>query len=295
MELIVDVASYATFQRTVRTAAGEIGCADVGDGPPALFVHGFFLSGFFWSGVMAQVADLRRCIAVDLPAHGTTDVAADVPLALESQADVLVGLCDELGLDTVDLVGNDSGGAIAQLFAARHPGRVRSLTLTNCDVQDNCPPPAFNDIAMEILQTGVETVMRRGLDDMAFVRSDQGLGVGWRDPTLLSREAVEQFYAPVLARPGGPKELERWMLEFNGDALVNHEAQLRRLTCPALLVWGTGDQFFPMATAQWLRDALPGATEIVEVPDAKLYFPQETPAALAEPLRAFWQQTTTTA
>jgi pimeloyl-ACP methyl ester carboxylesterase len=43
----------------------------------------------------------------------------------------------------VDLVGNDTGGAVAQIFAVRHPDRIRSFTLTNCDCEGNFPPPEF--------------------------------------------------------------------------------------------------------------------------------------------------------
>ena len=52
-------------------------------------------------------------------------------------------LCERLGLAQVDLVANDTGGAVAQVFAARYPERIRTLTLTNCDVHDNFPPEAF--------------------------------------------------------------------------------------------------------------------------------------------------------
>ena len=34
---------------------------------------------------------------------------------------MLNGLCEQLGLDRVDLVANDTGGAIAQVFAAHYP------------------------------------------------------------------------------------------------------------------------------------------------------------------------------
>jgi len=43
----------------------------------------------------------------------------------------------------VDLVANDSGGGVAQIFAARFPQRLRTLTLTNCGTHDNWPPPGF--------------------------------------------------------------------------------------------------------------------------------------------------------
>jgi pimeloyl-ACP methyl ester carboxylesterase len=46
-------------------------------------------------------------------------------------AEALADLCDSLGPGQVDLAGNDAGGAIAQVFAARHPCKVRTLTLTN--------------------------------------------------------------------------------------------------------------------------------------------------------------------
>jgi pimeloyl-ACP methyl ester carboxylesterase len=41
------------------------------------------------------------------------------------------------------LVANDTGGAIAQIFAAQHPQRLTSLTLTNSETHDNLPPKAF--------------------------------------------------------------------------------------------------------------------------------------------------------
>ena len=67
--------------------------------------------------------------------------AAD--LSLNGLAALLDELCERLGLAQVDVVANDTGGAVAQVFAARYPDRIRTLTLTNCDVHDNFPPEAF--------------------------------------------------------------------------------------------------------------------------------------------------------
>jgi pimeloyl-ACP methyl ester carboxylesterase len=57
-----------------------------------------------------------------------------------------------------------------------------------------------------------------------------------------------------------------------------------------MIVWGTGDEFFGIEWARWLRDTIPGVTEVVEVPDAKLFFPEERPDALAAPLRTHWSR-----
>jgi pimeloyl-ACP methyl ester carboxylesterase len=52
---------------------------------------------------------------------------------LGARAGFLGGFCDTAGLAEIDLVANDTGGAVAQIFAARQPGRLRRLTLTDCE------------------------------------------------------------------------------------------------------------------------------------------------------------------
>src|SRR5207248_1073704 len=60
------------------------------------------------------------------------------------------------------------------------------------------------------------------------------------------------------------------------------------LTVPTLVVWGTGDEFFDLSWAGWLRDTIPGVREVVEVTGAKLFFPDERAAELVGHLRRFW-------
>ena len=59
---------YAAHRRT----AGGISYTDVGEGPVTLFVHGVFTNGRLWRNCFRLLADHRRCIAVDLPGHGST-------------------------------------------------------------------------------------------------------------------------------------------------------------------------------------------------------------------------------
>src|SRR4029453_11021252 len=92
---------------------------------------------------LSALSDVRRCIALDLLAHGDTKIAPDQDVSVTAIAKMLGEFLDALKIDQVDLVGNDSGGGIAQIFAALNPARVRSLALTNCDTHDNWPPEAF--------------------------------------------------------------------------------------------------------------------------------------------------------
>ncbi|GAA4910158.1 hypothetical protein GCM10023334_008730 [Nonomuraea thailandensis] len=62
------------------------------------------------------------------------------------------------------------------------------------------------------------------------------------------------------------------------------------LTVPTLLVWGTGDTFFDLSWARWLRDTIPGVREIVEIEGGRLFFPEERAGELVPHLRRFWAQ-----
>ena len=137
----MDIATFHARRRFAETASGRIAYIEDGEGPVALFVHGVPLNGYHWRHVIDRVRHRRRCIAVDLMALGYTEIAPTQDVSFTSQARMLAEVLDVLGMDGIDLVGNDSGGAIAQIFAAHHPERLRSLVLTNCDVHDGWPPP----------------------------------------------------------------------------------------------------------------------------------------------------------
>ena len=62
---------------SVETPSGRISYASAGSGPVALFVHGVVLNKHLWRHQLAGLSDIRRCIAVDLLAHGDTEIAPD--------------------------------------------------------------------------------------------------------------------------------------------------------------------------------------------------------------------------
>jgi pimeloyl-ACP methyl ester carboxylesterase len=58
---------------------------------------------------------------------------------------------------------------------------------------------------------------------------------------------------------------------------------------PTLIVWRLQDFFFDRKWAYWLRDTIPGAREVIEVEDARLFFPEDRPDSLAQPMLRFWE------
>jgi pimeloyl-ACP methyl ester carboxylesterase len=96
--------------RFAKTRVGDIDYVDRGDGLPALFVHGVFLNHHLWCHVIDRVSDMRRCVAIDLLAHGATKTSPGQDVDFTAQAEMLEAVCESLKLDQVDLVANDSGG-----------------------------------------------------------------------------------------------------------------------------------------------------------------------------------------
>ena len=132
------------YRGQVRTRSGPASYVDTGGpGRPALFVHGVGTSSYLWRHVIEELDGQRRCVAVDLPLHGRTPAATDQDFTLPGLARFVADCCDELELAEVDLVANDTGGAVSQVFAAGHPERLHTLTLTNCEAHDNVPPRAL--------------------------------------------------------------------------------------------------------------------------------------------------------
>lgn len=284
----MDLHEFNAHRKVVSTDHGEIAYVEVGEGPVALFVHGLFLNGYLWRNVLDALSADRRCIAVDLPVHGQTRVPADTDLSLPAVSEVLEVFCDALHISEADLVANDTGGAVVQIFAARHPQRVRTLTLTNCDSHDNVPPPNFQGVVDLAAQGQLAPIATQMVNDLEMARSEMGLGSGYEEPDKLSDETVRTFLEPVAGTPEAARQLERFITSMSAADLVAAEAGLRELHAPTLIVWGTGDTFFELEWAYRLRDTIAGATEVVEVPGAKLFFPDERPAELIEPLRRHW-------
>src|ERR1700682_1719232 len=166
----------------VETPSGRISYASAGSGPVALYVHGVVLNKHLWRHQLAGLSELRRCIAVDLLAHGDTEIAPDQDVSVTANAQMLKEVLDALQIEQVDLVGNDSGGGIAQIVAALNPERVRTLTLTNCDTHDNWPPEAFHPF-VDIVKAGC---LRDTLDamvaDKTIFRSPGALGPAYEQP-----------------------------------------------------------------------------------------------------------------
>jgi len=273
---------------SVQTPSGRISYTEQGRGPVALFVHGVLLNGHLWRHQLEDLCDIRRCIAVDLLAHGDTQISPDQDVSVTANARMLTEFLDALNIDQVDLVGNDSGGGIAQIFAALNPQRVRSLTLTDCDVHDNWPPEAFKPFLAMAAAGGLRGTLDALLSDKNVYRSAQALGPAYEHPELLSDASIETYLRPLVRTEQRTFDLQRFLAAFDNRHTLAVEAGLKTLQAPTLVVWGTDDVYFDVKWSHWLADNIPGTRRRVELKGARIFFPEERPAEFNQELRAHW-------
>lgn len=284
-------AEFHAARRFLDTRFGRIAYVERGTGPAALFLHGWPLNGFQWRGAMAGLSDIRRCVAADFMGLGYSDVPPDADLSPIAQSDMVIAVMDALGIEAADLVSNDSATAIAQLLAARHPRRVRSLLLTNGDVHTNSPPPVLEPALAAARAGELIRNFDRQLADSAFAQSSEGgvtLGPVYTDPRILTPELLETYLRPLVTGEKRRRQAQGYGIAFVPNPLLAIEPALRRLAIPARMVWGTGDILFPPEWAAWLDRTLPSSRGVRYVEGAKLFFPEEFPEIIVAEARALW-------
>lgn len=288
----LDAATFHASRRFAATPFGRIAFVERGEGPAALFVHGLPLNGFQWRGALERLSAYRRCIAADSMGLGYSEIRTGQSLAPEAQADMLAALLDTLSIATVDLVGSDSGGAIAQLFVARYPRRVRTLLLTNCDVHEDSPPPALLPvITASRAGTFVDEVLVPQLNDHTRARLTTGLGgCCYTDPSNLTAEAIDCYLKPLASSPRRKAQFHAYCVALERNPLLAIEPALRRCQAPLRVVWGTGDTIFNPSGPDWLDQAFPRSRGVRRIEGANLFFPEEMPDIIAEEARHLWLQ-----
>jgi haloalkane dehalogenase len=287
----LDVAAFHGQRRYAQTSFGNIAYVERGSGDAALFLHGLPLNGFQWRGALERLSAQRRCVAADFMGLGYSQVSAQQSVAPRDQAAMLATLLDTLSIPKVDLVASDSGGAVAQLFVLRYPERVRTLLLTNCDVEPDSPPPALQPV-LEMARAGTfaDRLLGAWLTDKALARSAQGLGgQTYTYPERLSDEIIDCYLSPLLSSQLRKTQVEAYTLALDPNPLAGIESALKRCAVPTRIVWGTGDDIFSAASPDYLDRLLPSSRGVRRVPGAKLFFPEEFPDVIAEEARGLWK------
>ena len=283
-------AEFHSARKFIDTRQGRIAYIERGDGPAALFLHGFPLNSFQWRGIIPSLSGLRRCIAPDFLALGFTEVADGQSVSPQAQIDMLTELLGKLSVSSIDLVANDSGGAIAQLFLKRWPNRVRTLLLTNCDTQPDSPPPAVLPV-IELARAGkfADEWLSPWVRDKVLARSDKGLGGQcYANPAHPTDEAIDTYLGPLVNSPQRKRLTNAYAAALAPNPLEGIQSALTRCDIPTRIVWGMADKIFSQKSPDYLDHVFANSKGVRRLEGAKLFFPEEMPEVIVEEAKFLW-------
>jgi len=270
-------------RKQIELPVGSVRYREAGEGRPVVFVHGYLVDGRLWDGVVDRLSDRFCCFAPDWPlgAH-SIPMSPGADLSPYGIAALIAGFLEQLDLEDVTIVGNDSGGAMSQVLVSRHPERIGRLVLTNCDSHENFPPGMFKALprlaklpgGMAVLSAPfrVPAISRRAFRPFARTSIPGSLVDSWMEPSL-SDAAIR-------------RDLKQVTIGLDKRYTLEAAEKLRGSELPVLFAWAPGDSYFPISYAERLASTL-GNARIVQIPDAKTFVPLDQPQRLAEEIAQF--------
>lgn len=231
--------SFATY-RLVYDVYGS------SDAPLVVYTHGLLLDSELNRGIAQALAEQGyRVATLDLLGHGRSDKPQHAsPYRIDSYAEQVVALLDELGEERAVLGGLSLGANVSLFAATRHPERVSALVLEMPVLERAVPAAALLFAPMVIAAHYGRSVLNV---TSGFFAGLPRTGVGPIDSLLNSASIAPDTMAAVLhgvlTGPVAPTQEER-----------------RALSTPTLVLAHRKDVIHPFDDAVALVDRLPNAT-----------------------------------
>jgi pimeloyl-ACP methyl ester carboxylesterase len=247
------------------------------DSRPIVFLHGLFVDGSLWDGVVARLPE-RECVVLELPLGSHPAPVADRSfLTPVGVADWIAGEIRARGLSDVVLVGNDTGGGLAQLVVTRHPGLVGKLVLTPCDALELFPPAIFKPL---FWAGRFWPLLWAFLRPLRFTPARRlPIAFGWLTKHA-SGEQLGRWGTPSLRDVEILKDAAHFLRHIDPGLMLDTAPKLIAFEGEVVVAWPPEDPCFPIAIGRRLAAQFRDAT-FVEIEDSYCFVPVDQPAALA--------------
>ena len=227
--------------REIDWRASPVRYAVGGAGPPLALVHGLGGTIANWLALAPALAERHRVVIVDLPGHGGS---APLPAAprVDAFADAVLAVLEAEDALPAPWIGHSLGGLVALRAAVRRPEAVRGIVLAAAAGISSAGRGAETALTMlAVVQPGRLLAPLRG--PWSRSRLGRRLAFGWwgaSDPAAMEPELAEAFLS-------GPAEHTDTTSAGRALLASDPRADLDRVTCPCLCLWGTDDNWVPLA------------------------------------------------
>ena len=223
-----------------------------GEGEPLLLIPYLSADHACWAFQLPAYTEHFSCIAIDLPGTGESDKPPG-PYSTEGHADQVAAFLDAIGIDEAHVAGMSFGAAVGMHLAARHPGRVRSLSLhSGWHASD------------DYLKTVVEQwrTLATTLPTVADVVIQAIFPWCFTPEMYVERpEFVETLVDFVRGRPAQP--VDAFLAQT--DAVIAHDASaaLAEIDTPTMITFGARDLVCSTRFAEPLKSGIAGSELVV--------------------------------
>ena len=230
----------------------EINYEVQGEGEPLLLIPYLSADHACYAFQLPAYTEHFSCIALDLPGTGESDKPPG-PYSTDTYADQVAAFMGAIGVERAHVAGVSLGAAVGMHLAARHPERVRSLSLHSAwDVSD-----AYVRAIVEMWRELASSVP--AVADMVI---DGILPLCFTPEAYVERpEFIATIADFVRSRP--PQPLEAFMAQ--SDAALNHDASavIGAIGVPTLITVGAYDLVCSPRFAKRIKSAIAGSELVV--------------------------------
>ncbi|HEY3010254.1 MAG TPA: alpha/beta hydrolase [Micromonosporaceae bacterium] len=245
------------------------------DGPAVLLLHGFPQHSGEWELITPALhaAELRT-YAVDQRGYSPGARPTDAYAIAECTADAL-SIMDELGLDAAHVVGHDWGAVVGWHLAARHPGRVRTLTAVSVPHPLAMAQALTADPEQRERSAYVRLFRQAGKAEEALLAD--GARRLRRLLTGVPAERVEAYVAPMLV-PGALTGALGWYRAISPD----DTAGMGAVTVPTTFIWSDADVAIGRTAATDCAQHVTGDYRFVPLAGVSHWIPDEAPQLVVD-------------